>query len=43
MWNLKYGINEPVYKTETDHGHGEQSCGCHGDGRKEWDGWGVWG
>ena len=18
MWNLKYGINEPIYKTETD-------------------------
>ena len=41
MWNLKYGTNEPVHKTETDDGYGEQTCGCHGDGRK-WDGLGVW-
>ena len=31
MWNLKYGTNEPIYKTETDR-HGEQTCGCHGGG-----------
>ena len=30
LWNLKYGTNEPIYKTETDHGHGEQTCGCQG-------------
>ena len=24
MWNLNYGTNDPIYKTETDHGHGEQ-------------------
>ena len=43
MWNLKYGTNDPIYKTETDHGHGEQACGCQWGVRKEWDGWGVWG
>ena len=32
-----------VNKTETDHRHGEQTCGCQGGGGKEWDGWGVWG
>ena len=25
MWNLKYGTNDPIYKTEMDHGHGEQT------------------
>ena len=43
MWNLKYGKSDPIYKTETDHGHGEYTCGCQGVGRWEWDGWGVWG
>ena len=28
MWNLKHGTNDPTYKTETDHGHGEETCGC---------------
>ena len=42
MWNLKYSINEPIYKVETDHCHGEETCGCWGQ-RREWDGWGVWG
>ena len=28
MWNLKYGTNDPIYKIESDHGHGEQTCGC---------------
>ena len=34
-----------TYKTETDHEHGELSCGCQGEGGegREWDGWGVWG
>ena len=28
-WNLKYGTNDPpIYKTETDSGHGEQIYGC---------------
>ena len=26
MWNLIYGINEPIYRKET-HGLGEQTCG----------------
>ena len=29
MWNLKYGPNEPIYKTE-NHGHGKQTCVCQG-------------
>ena len=33
MWNLKYGTKDPIYKTEIDHRHGEQTCGCWGDGR----------
>ena len=28
MWYLNYGANEPIYKTETDHCHGEQTCVC---------------
>ena len=43
MWNPKYGTDGPIYKTETDHGQGEQTCGCQGRGGREWDGWGVWG
>ena len=34
MWNLKHGTNEPIYKTETDHRHSEQTCGCQGEGRE---------
>ena len=22
---------DPTYKTETDHGHGQQTCGCQGE------------
>ena len=40
-WNLKYGTNDPVQKTETDHGHGEQACVCQGG--REGDGQRVWG
>ena len=32
MWNLKCGIDDPVYKTETDHSQGEQTCGSRGKG-----------
>ena len=39
--NLKYGTNDPIYKT--DHSHGEQTCGCQQGGRRELDGQGVWG
>ena len=42
MWNLKYGTSEPVYKTETDSWHREQTYGCQRDERKERDGVGVW-
>ena len=24
--------NDPIYKTEADHGQGEQTCGCQGAG-----------
>ena len=27
LWNLKYGADGPIYKTETVHGQGEQPCG----------------
>ena len=33
-WNLKYGTNDPIYKTETDHEHREQTCGYQGGGGK---------
>ena len=48
-WNLnkylesKYCTDDPIYKTETDHGHGEQTCGCQQGGRRKWDEWGVQG
>ena len=42
-WNLKHGTDDPIYKTETDRKHGEQTCGCQGGGEREWDGRGVWG
>ena len=33
--------NEPVYQTETDHGHEEQTCVCQwGGGERR--GWGWW-
>ena len=32
MWNLNYGTNERIYKTETDHGHGEACCWGGGGG-----------
>ena len=39
MWNLIYGTNKPICKTKTDHGHGEQTCGCQREEGREWDGW----
>ena len=40
LWNLKYGTDDPIYKTETDRCQGEQTCGSQeGEGR-ECDGWG---
>ena len=38
MENLKYNTNEPVYETQTDDGHGEQTCGCQGGGAEGWTG-----
>ena len=32
MWNLKYGINEPIYRKKQTQGHGEQTCGFRGGG-----------
>ena len=32
MWNIKYGTNEPIYKTETDSQIREQTYGCQGRG-----------
>ena len=42
-WNLRYGTDDPIYKPEIHHGHGQQTCGCQRGGQREWDGWGVWG
>ena len=44
MWNLKYGTNEPIYKTETD----SQTIDIRlvvakGDQGRKRDGLGVWG
>ena len=30
-------IYEPVCKTETDRGHGEQTCGCQGGAGMDWE------
>ena len=40
MWNLKYGTNEPIYKTETDSTDIENRLVVVGMG-EEWDGLGV--
>ena len=32
---LKYDTDDPIYKTETNHGHGEQTYGCQGGGGRE--------
>ena len=37
MWNLKYSTSDTIYKTETDHGHGESTCGYQWGGRGEWE------
>ena len=46
MCNLKYGTDDPIYKTETNHGQREQTCGSRGgEGgwREEIGGPAVWG
>ena len=35
MWNLKCSTNDPIYKTEIGHGHGEQICVCRGEQREK--------
>ena len=42
MWNLKYGTDEPVYRTETDSDMESRLVVAKG-GRREWDGLRVWG
>ena len=32
LWNLKYGVDDPICKTETGDGCGEQTCDCQGKG-----------
>ena len=40
--NLKYGTNEPIYRTGTDAQTWRIDLpGAEGRGRK-WDGWGIW-
>ena len=43
MWNLKYDINEPIYKQKQNHGHREQTDGSHLDGGWGWQRGGVGG
>ena len=39
MWNLKYGTDDPISKTETGHGLREQTCSCWwGGGGVGWTG-----
>ena len=33
MWNLKYGTDDPIYKT--DHSQGEQTCGSQWGGERD--------
>ena len=40
-WNLKYGTNEPIYKTVDS--QTEQTCGCRGGSGRERGKLGVWG
>ena len=40
MWNLKYGTNEPIYKTETDSQAQRTDLWLPRGG--EWDGLRVW-
>ena len=43
--NVKYGTDDPIYKTEKVHSQGEQICGFQKGGKKERDGYtfgGFW-
>ena len=38
MWNLKYGTNKPIYKTEIDSQTQRTDCGCQeGESGMDWD------
>ena len=34
LWNLKYGTDDPIYKTETNHISEEQTCDSQGRGER---------
>ena len=40
---IKYGTDDPIYKTETDHSQGQQTCGSQQGEKRAWDGQAVWG
>ena len=42
MWHIKQGTDDPIYKTEVEHGQGEKTCGCQEEEGRERDGQGVW-
>ena len=42
IWNLKYGTNEPIYRTETDSDMENRLVVAKGRGRER-DGLGTWG
>lgn len=37
MWNLKYGTNEPTYRTETDSQTQITDLWCQGGGGRDWE------
>ena len=40
LWNLKYGTDDPTYKTAIDHSQGEQTAGSQrGGGTGEGEAW----
>ena len=43
FWNVIYGINEPIYREETDSCTRRTDLWLSGGRRREWDGLGVWG
>ena len=42
LWNLKYGPDDRIYKTEIGYSQGKKTSDCKGEGGKKWDGWEVW-
>ena len=43
MWNLKYGTDEPIDKTETDSQRWRTDLRLPRRKGREWDGLGIWG